>query len=106
MGVSSFLLTRTPTGAFFSNSPTDRKVPDGVRYHLLDLYLDELEKFFPSEDDEEADANNADKTTPPISQLIAPIEELAANASTKPIRKRAKDVLEDERIEQWKKISS
>ena len=28
----------------FSCSPTDRKIPDSIRYHLSDIYLDELEK--------------------------------------------------------------
>lgn len=70
-------------------SPANGKVPDGIRYHVLDVWVDELvrvvkEKGMVSEEVRE--------------RLMAPVKRLEKEGRTKVVRGRAKDVLADERI--------
>lgn len=74
------------------NSPTEKKVPNGLRFHLIDIYVDELEKLKPKEM-----ANNP----LPIEQLLVPFQELAMKSPTKLVRTRSKDLLLDERLVVW-----
>ncbi|TKA67102.1 hypothetical protein B0A55_09627 [Friedmanniomyces simplex] len=66
-------------------SPRDAKVPDGLRYHVLDIYVDELEK---------ADAQHA----APIEVVLEPVRLLGRETVSKAVRKRVKEALEDERL--------
>jgi ribosomal RNA-processing protein 1 len=68
----------------------DAKIPNGLRYHMLDIYVDELEKL---DDEHEAEL--------PVERLLAPIMVLQKGCPTKSIRKQAKEVLEDERVRNW-----
>ena len=67
-------------------------MPNGLRYHLIDIYVDELEKLKPEEM----------KSYPlPLRELLQPFEELVVGSPTMLIRKRSKELLSDERLAQW-----
>ncbi|KAF2667645.1 hypothetical protein BT63DRAFT_415187 [Microthyrium microscopicum] len=72
-------------------NPTDNKIPNGMRYHMIDLYVDELE---------EAGADKEDSDVP-VETLLQPLRDLGAKTPTKPVRKRVKEALEDERVKRW-----
>ncbi|KAG5203878.1 Ribosomal RNA-processing protein 1 [Trichophyton interdigitale] len=82
------------------------KGPDGIRYHLMDIWLDELEKCAtePDEssagDDEESPATKL-KEGVPMELLLRPIERLQSESSNKTVRTRAKETLADERLISW-----
>ncbi|KAK1062885.1 hypothetical protein LTR74_009967 [Friedmanniomyces endolithicus] len=69
-------------------SPRDTKVPDGLRYHVLDIYVDELEK---------ADVEHA----APIERVLEPVRALGRETVSKAVRKRVKDALGDDRLREW-----
>ncbi|KAL6239909.1 nucleolar protein,Nop52-domain-containing protein, partial [Aspergillus navahoensis] len=70
--------------------------PDGLRYHLLDIYIDELEKVL------EFDAETGKPILEvPAEILLAPIESLKAESPHKPVRVRAAETLADERLVTW-----
>ncbi|KAK0933846.1 hypothetical protein LTR29_014587 [Friedmanniomyces endolithicus] len=69
-------------------SPRDVEVPDGLRYHVLDIYVDELEK---------ADVEHA----APIEVVLEPVRNLGRGTVSKAVRKRVKDALEDDRLREW-----
>lgn len=76
-----------------SLSPRNIKVPNGLRYHLIDIYLDELEKLEPVDSEESADI--------PIDLLIQPYEQLVGKSPTKVVRIRSRGILQDERLGKW-----
>ncbi|KAF8477051.1 hypothetical protein BDZ91DRAFT_708593 [Kalaharituber pfeilii] len=76
--------------------PTNIKIPNGIRYHLIDIYLDELEKLSPADSDS---ASIPDKL--PIDILLIPFERLLEKSPTKPVRTRVKEMLGDDRLEKW-----
>ncbi|KAI9655313.1 MAG: hypothetical protein M1821_005460 [Bathelium mastoideum] len=78
------VLTTTPL------HPTDSKVPDGLRYHVMDIYVDELDRVDPER-----------KGLMPIKNLLRPIKLLKKQSHTKAIRVRAQEVLSDERLADW-----
>jgi len=67
----------------------DPKVPNGLRYHVVDIYVDELDKV-----DTERNA--------PLEALLKPLRNLGTDSITKPVRKRVQEALEDERLADWK----
>ncbi|KAL4985825.1 nucleolar protein,Nop52-domain-containing protein [Aspergillus falconensis] len=70
--------------------------PDGLRYHLLDIYIDELGKVL------ELDAETGKPVGEvPAEILLAPIERLKAESPHKPVRVRATETLADERLVTW-----
>ena len=64
------------------------KVSDGLRYHVLDLWVEELAKV-----DAEGKC--------PLGTIMGPVEVLKAEGRTKTIRERAKECLADERLNNW-----
>lgn len=64
-------------------SAGDGKVPDGVRYHVLDVWVDGLV---------ETDGWEA-------VGIMRPVERLRTEGRTKVVRERARTVLEDERLQ-------
>ena len=66
-----------------------RMVGDGMRYHVLDVYVDELERV----DGEEREA--------PVGLIMGPVRRLMEKANTKALRERARDCAEDERLSEW-----
>ncbi|KAL8790609.1 MAG: hypothetical protein Q9195_006289 [Heterodermia aff. obscurata] len=65
------------------------RVPDGLRYHVLDVWVDGLE----------AVAETMDKEL--IGEVMEPVQKLAEYGKTKVLRMRAKGVMRDERVEAW-----
>ncbi|KAK2760724.1 hypothetical protein FQN54_001960 [Arachnomyces sp. PD_36] len=94
------------------------KGPDGLRYHILDIWLDELEKVCAEEDpsSRNADDNNDDddgegsetnvpktrlKGDVPMELILRPIRRLQADSPNKIVRRRAAGVLDDDRLVDW-----
>ena len=82
--------------ANLSNSPTDQKMPNGIRYHMVDIYIDELEKIAPPMAEEGGTTSQI-----PIEMLLEPFKDLLEKSPTKVLRGKVKAMLEDERIKQW-----
>ncbi|OCL05110.1 nucleolar [Glonium stellatum] len=78
------ILTETPL------NPTDMKIPNGMRYHVLDIYVDELDKI-----DEKREGKM------PLERLLRPLQVLEKESLMKAVRKRAQEALEDERLKNW-----
>jgi ribosomal RNA-processing protein 1 len=66
----------------------DVRVPNGMRFHVIDIYVDELERVGVLEEGSEA----------PVERLLEPLRGLAKSSPTKPVRIKAKEALEDERL--------
>ncbi|EEH08320.1 conserved hypothetical protein [Histoplasma capsulatum G186AR] len=105
------------------------KGPDGLRYHLLDIWLDEIEKVAVVEVEADGDGNETGqdgsegsegneagsptvagktkekkgqlKTGVPMELLLRPIVRLQEKSISKLVRKRAGVVLDDERLVEW-----
>ncbi|KAH7028336.1 hypothetical protein B0J12DRAFT_351232 [Macrophomina phaseolina] len=72
-------------------NPTDQKVPNGLRLHVADIYVDELDRL-----------DDAREGSLPLDQVLAPLRELAEKSVTKAVRTRVKEALEeDERLKDW-----
>ena len=71
-------------------NPTSSKIPDGLRYHLLDIYVDEMDKV-----DEKREGVML------IEELLEPVKDLGRQSPTKAIRLRVKEALADERLADW-----
>lgn len=69
-------------------NPRDPKVPNGVRYHVIDIYVDELDKV--------DTARNV-----PLDKVLGPLRRLGVETITKTVRSRAQEALEDERLSNW-----
>ena len=78
----SLILERWPL------SPRERKGPDGLRYHVLDIWVEELEKARSS-----ANGELHDELKSIEQKFMEPVEKLAKDGLTKPVRMRAKDTL-------------
>jgi len=63
------------------------KVSDGLRYHVLDVWVDELLKI-----------TGENLKGCPVEKIMEPVGDLAIRGKTKPLRKRAKETLGDERL--------
>lgn len=87
--------------AGFPLSPRERKVPDGLRYHVLDIYVDEVEKVW-----QDGETKMSKEVRGRMDRLLVPVEILAKDGLTKSVRIRAKEVLADERILGWKGLSN
>ncbi|KAF2094871.1 hypothetical protein NA57DRAFT_45844 [Rhizodiscina lignyota] len=72
-------------------NPTDNKIPNGIRFHVFDIYADELEKVGAGESEDV-----------PIESLVKPLEKIRKESPNKVVRERAKDALDDERVRKWR----
>lgn len=64
-----------PSNPFLRISPTNTKIPDSIRYHVVDVWLEELEKVVGAQlstlaDDEDLEVPTA-KLIDPMIQLMA-----------------------------------
>ena len=78
-----------------------RKVPDGIRYHVLDVWVDELMNTFPKEAGEgegKEERGEESRKDAVLEMIMGLVEKVAKEALTKGVRLRAKDVLTDERL--------
>jgi ribosomal RNA-processing protein 1 len=69
------------------------KIPNGLRYHVIDIYTDELDQV-----DTPRSGNL------PIDALFAPLRSLGAESPTKAVRLRVKEALGDERLVDWNNL--
>lgn len=79
--------------------------PDGLRYHLIDIWVDELEKVLEFED-EKTDGEGGDqgrkiKGDVPMELILRPLEKLRTESPYKPVRTRVEDALDDDRLVEW-----
>ena len=65
------------------------RVPDGLRYHVLDVWVDGLE----------AVAETMGEAL--VREVMKPVQRLAEYGKSKVLRMRAKGVVRDERVEAW-----
>ena len=72
-------------------SPTDRKNPDAIRYHIIDLYFEELEKVL---DDVRAKLDDDSELDVPMEEISRPFVVLSKEGSTKVLRTKAKEALQ------------
>jgi ribosomal RNA-processing protein 1 len=66
----------------------DQRVPNGIRFHVLDLWVDELQKVGVLEEGNEK----------PLESLLESVRKLSKQSPTKAVRKKAKEALGDERL--------
>ncbi|CZR62018.1 related to RRP1 protein [Phialocephala subalpina] len=74
----------------------DVRVPNGLRFHVIDIYVDELERVTVLEEGSEA----------PVEVLLEPLRKLAKGSPNKVVRTKAKEALADERLPGNKKIET
>ena len=67
---------------------TDGKIPDGLRFHVVDVYVGELDEV-----DTERDA--------PLEKILAPLRKLGRETRTRAVRDRVREALNDERLVDW-----
>jgi ribosomal RNA-processing protein 1 len=81
--------------------------PDGLRYHIIDIWLDELAKVIDDHEEKEGASNGTsaeklkERSNIPMDLLLRPFEKLKAESPTKTVRVRASEVLDDERLVEW-----
>ncbi|KAL4809545.1 nucleolar protein,Nop52-domain-containing protein [Aspergillus unguis] len=69
--------------------------PDGLRYHIMDVWVDEIEKAL------EFGEDGKPVGEVPFDLLLAPIEKLKVESAHRPVRLRAMETLEDDKLVQW-----
>lgn len=91
-------------------SVEDPSMPNGIRFHVMEIYLDSLEKL-PEFNTSSERKRSRTPAVPlaervPLDALLAPVEKLASDSPVKVVRIRAKDMLSDPRISEWRGISN
>jgi ribosomal RNA-processing protein 1 len=71
-------------------NPDDPKVPDGLRYHVIDVYVDELER-----------ADEKREGAMPIEVVLGPLRRLGKESLNKVVRAKVGEALRDERLRDW-----
>lgn len=67
----------------------DARLPNGMRYHVIDVYIDELERIGALKDGGEG---------VPLEELLEPLRKLGKESPTKAVRQKCKEALVDERL--------
>jgi len=75
--------------------PQDMRIPNGLRYHVLDVWVDEMERVSGSTWQEE-------EMKDILEMLVLPIEKLAREGKLKVLRNAAKECLADSRWRSWR----
>jgi ribosomal RNA-processing protein 1 len=70
----------------------DPRIPNGMRFHVIDIYVDELERVGGLEKNGEGDSSAS------LEMLLEPLRTLAKSSPTKPVRIKSKEALADERL--------
>jgi ribosomal RNA-processing protein 1 len=68
-------------------NPTCAKIPDGLRYHVIDVYIDELD--------------NVCGGRGPLELILEPLRKIRRESHNKKVRERVDDVMKDERLQYW-----
>lgn len=69
----------------------DGRIANGLRFHVLDLFVDELEEV-----DGERSA--------PVERILAPVRRLGRETITRSVRMRVQEALRDERLVDWQGV--
>ncbi|KAK9494322.1 hypothetical protein V1508DRAFT_395977 [Lipomyces doorenjongii] len=92
---------------------TNASIPDGIRYHMIDIYIDELERAVNGSETTEANKSSTTttKTTDkdknssesrrefPVAEILRPFEKLARDGKSQVVKRRAiAEVLTDSRL--------
>ncbi|KAI8068698.1 hypothetical protein BC940DRAFT_237722 [Gongronella butleri] len=72
--------------------PKDRSKPDGIKFHILDLYLDELNKVIEQQQEE---LDDDDELAVPMGQLTRPLYVLSTDDMNKITRRKCKQLVRD-----------
>ncbi|KAF1840709.1 Nop52-domain-containing protein [Cucurbitaria berberidis CBS 394.84] len=75
----------------------DMKIPNGLRYHVLDVWADELEKVGGVEFEKDQE-----KAKEIVEIMVQPVETLAKEGRLKVLRVAAKECLADQRLRAWR----
>lgn len=78
---------------------TNRKIPDGLRLHVLDVFVDEIERSLDTEKTKGKEFSEEKKEI--VKKILAPVESLEKETQSKLVRKRARETLADPRIKAW-----
>jgi ribosomal RNA-processing protein 1 len=78
-------------------NPKDMKLPNGLRYHVLDIWVDELNKVSGPKWEKESGSET-------LELLVKPIEKMKAEGALKVLRSAAQECLSDETLLQWRGI--
>lgn len=73
----------------------DMKIPNGLRYHVLDVWVDELEKVGNGQWEKE-------QRKEILETIVRPVEKLAKEGRLKVLRNAAKECLADTRLRAWR----
>jgi ribosomal RNA-processing protein 1 len=79
--------------------PSDMKIPNGLRYHVLDIWVDELEKVAGEKWEKEGKEGKENET---LELLVKPIETMKQKSTLKALRDAARECLDDERLMLWR----
>lgn len=82
------LLTRTPL------NPEDMKIPNGLRHHVLDIFVDGLAHLH-------EDAAEMQPSGSVIRLLLDPVTHVLEHTRVKSVRKQARETLADSRLSEW-----
>jgi len=77
------------TGLEAADGNMGGKVPDGLRYHVLDVWVDGLE------------GQEEGMPQAMLERVVGTVQRLAMEGKTKVLREKAKEALRDERLSQW-----
>jgi ribosomal RNA-processing protein 1 len=67
----------------------DARLPNGLRYHVIDVYVDELERVGALKDGGDG---------VPLEELLEPLKKLRKESPTKDVRRKCSEALEDKRL--------
>jgi ribosomal RNA-processing protein 1 len=67
----------------------DMRLPNGLRYHVIDVYVDELERV---------GAIKEEGGEVPLEGLLQPLRKLGRDSPTKDVRRKCREALKDERL--------
>jgi ribosomal RNA-processing protein 1 len=71
------------------------RIPNGLRYHVMDVWVDEMEKV----GGEEWEKEDRKET---LETLVLPVEKMAKDGKLKALRNAAKECLADDRLRAWR----
>lgn len=71
------------------------RIPNGLRYHVMDIWVDEMEKV-------EGEAWEKEEMKEALETLVLPVEKMAKDGKLKPLRNAAKECLADDRLRAWR----
>jgi ribosomal RNA-processing protein 1 len=81
-----------PHALGLTSSPKNPKIPNSIRYHITDIYVDELDKIIPLE-------SAGGSFLSSLRLLIEPFVKLLEESPDKMARSKAKELLEDARLQ-------